>query len=255
MSDVVVEDIMKKANESFIKQRNVIQERRDNILKQVNSFTPMKPLVIPFNLDEAMATIAPSRGMFLGFKFSKDYSPSSSTAVFATLDGRRKVEIPLNQGKAFDSIRMNTMMQPTFLKDLNVDSWDSHVPTQTRKKSYVVTGNLLQALVDTKKSVNVKGYLVSYSTIEGDTKQGILLSDSFKPENLTTSAPISSRLIQIQQGEMVVSEDKRVVVERNTGWRTGYALKVPRSKKQGGEFFEDNKLHFIADNKEFTTKR
>ena len=254
MSDVVVEDIMKKANESFIKQRNVIQERRDNILKQVNSFTPMKPLVIPFNLDEAMATIAPSRGMFLGFKFSKDYSPSSSTAVFATLDGRRKVEIPLNQGKAFDSIRMNTMMQPTFLKDLNVDSWDSHVPTQTRKKSYVVTGNLLQALVDTKKSVNVKGYLVSYSTIEGDTKQGILLSDSFKPENLTTSAPISSRLIQIQQGETVVSEDKRVVVERNTGWRTGYALKVPRSKKQGGEFFEDNKLRSLADNKEFTTR-
>lgn len=254
MSDVVVEDIMKKANESFIKQRNVIQERRDNILKQINSFTPMKPLVIPFNLDEAMATIAPSRGMFLGFKFSKDYSPSSSTAVFATLDGRRKVEIPLNQGKAFDSIRMNTMMQPTFLKDLNVDSWDSHVPTQTRKKSYVVTGNLLQALVDTKKSVNVKGYLVSYSTIEGDTKQGILLSDSFKPENLTTSAPISSRLIQIQQGETVVSEDKRVVVERNTGWRTGYALKVPRSKKQGGEFFEDNKLRSLADNKEFTTR-
>lgn len=254
MSDVVVEDIMKRANESFIKQRNVIQERRDNILKQINSFTPMKPLVIPFNLDEAMATIAPSRGMFLGFKFSKDYSPSSSTAVFATLDGRRKVEIPLNQGKAFDSIRMNTMMQPTFLKDLNVDSWDSHVPTQTRKKSYVVTGNLLQALVDTKKSVNVKGYLVSYSTIEGDTKQGILLSDSFKPENLTTSAPISSRLIQIQQGETVVSEDKRVVVERNTGWRTGYALKVPRSKKQGGEFFEDNKLRSLADNKEFTTR-
>lgn len=254
MSDVVVEDIMKKANESFIKQRNVIQERRDNILKHINSFTPMKPLVIPFNLDEAMATIAPSRGMFLGFKFSKDYSPSSSTAVFATLDGRRKVEIPLNQEKAFDSIRMNTMMQPTFLKDLNVDSWDSHVPTQTRKKSYVVTGNLLQALVDTKKSVNVKGYLVSYSTIEGDTKQGILLSDSFKPENLTTSAPISSRLIQIQQGETVVSEDKRVVVERNTGWRTGYALKVPRSKKQGGEFFEDNKLRSLADNKEFTTR-
>lgn len=254
MSDVVVEDIMKKANESFIKQRNVIQERRDNILKQVNSFTPMKPLVIPFNLDEAMVTIAPSRGMFLGFKFSKDYSPSSSTAVFATLDGRRKVEIPLNQGKAFDSIRMNTMMQPTFLKDLNVDSWDSHVPTQTSKKSYVVTGNLLQALVDTKKSVNVKGYLVSYSTIEGDTKQGILLSDSFKPENLTTSAPISSRLIQIQQGETVVSEDKRVVVERNTGWRTGYALKVPKSKKQGGEFFEDNKLRSLADNKEFTTR-
>lgn len=254
MSEVVVEDIMKKSKESFIKQKNVIEARRENIRKQINSFTPMKPLVIPFNLDETLVTIMPSRGMFLGFKFSKDYSPSSSTAIFATLDGRRKVEIPLNQEKAFNSIRMNTMMQPTYLKDLNVDTWDSYVPTQTRKKAYIVTGNLLQALVDTKKSENVKGYLVSYSTIEGDTKQGILMSDNFKPENLTTSAPISSRLIQIQQGETVISEDKRVIVEKNTGWRSGYALKVPKSKKQGGEFFEDNKLRSLADNKEFTTR-
>lgn len=254
MSEVVVEDIMKKSKESFIKQKNVIEARRENIRKQINSFTPMKPLVIPFNLDETLVTIMPSRGMFLGYKFSKDYSPSSSTAIFATLDGRRKVEIPLNQEKAFNSIRMNTMMQPTYLKDLNVDTWDSYVPTQTRKKAYIVTGNLLQALVDTKKSENVKGYLVSYSTIEGDTKQGILMSDNFKPENLTTSAPISSRLIQIQQGETVISEDKRVIVEKNTGWRSGYALKVPKSKKQGGEFFEDNKLRSIADNKEFTTR-
>ena len=81
--------------------------------------------------------------------------PVSSTAIFATLDGRRKVEIPLNQEKAFNSIRMNTMMQPTYLKDLNVDTWDSYVPTQTRKKAYIVTGNLLQALVDTKKSEDV----------------------------------------------------------------------------------------------------
>lgn len=254
MSDVVVEDILKKADESFNKQRNVIEARRDNILKQVNSFTPLKPLVIPFNLDESMATLIPSRGMFLGFKFSKDFSPSSSTAVFATMDGRRKVEIPLNQDKAFHSIRMNTMMQPTFIKDVSLETWDSYVPTQSRKKAYIVTGNLLQALVDTMKTNNVRGYLVSYSTIDGETKQGILMSDSFKPENLTTSAPISSRLVQIQQGESVTSEDKRVTVEKNTGWRTGYALKVPRSKKLGGEFFEDNKLRSLAENKEFTTR-
>lgn len=254
MSEVVVEDILKKADESFTKQKNVIESRRDNILKQVNSFTPLKPLVIPFNLDESMATLIPSRGMFLGFKFSKDFSPSSSTAVFATMDGRRKVEIPLNQDKAFHSIRMNTMMQPTFIKDVSLETWDSYVPTQSRKKAYIVTGNLLQALVDTMKTNNVRGYLVSYSTIDGETKQGILMSDSFKPENLTTSAPISSRLVQIQQGESVTSEDKRVTVEKNTGWRTGYALKVPKSKKLGGEFFEDNKLRSLAENKEFTTR-
>lgn len=254
MSDVVVEDILKKADESFNKQKKVIEARKENILKQVNSFEPLRPLVIPFNLDEDMATLVPSRGMFLGFKFSKDFSPSSSTAVFATMDGRRKVEIPLKQEKAFRSINMNTMMQPTFIKDVNLDNWDSYTPTQSRKKSYIITGNLLQALVDIQKNPLIRGYLVSYSTENGDTRQGILMSDSFKPGDLTMSVPISSKLIQIQQGESVISDDKRVIVEKNNGWKSGYVIKVPRSKKMGGEFFEDNKLRSLADNKEFVTR-
>lgn len=254
MSDVVVEDILKKADESFNKQKKVIEARKENILKQVNSFEPLSPLVIPFNLDEDMATLIPSRGIFLGFKFSKDFSPSSSTAVFATMDGRRKVEIPLKQEKAFRSINMNTMMQPTFIKDVNIDNWDSYTPTQSRKKSYIITGNLLQALVDIQKNPLIRGYLVSYSTDNGDTRQGILMSDSFKPGDLTMSVPISSKLIQIQQGESVISDDKRVIVEKNNGWKSGYVIKVPRSKKMGGEFFEDNKLRSLADNKEFVTR-
>lgn len=254
MSDVVVEDILKKADESYKKQKGVIEARKENILKQVRLFSPLQPLVIPFNLDEVMATLIPSRGMFLGFKFSKDFSPSSSTAVFATMDGRRKVEIPLNQEKAFSSINMNTMMQPTFIKDVNLENWDSYVPTQSRKKSYIITGNLLQALVDIQKNPLIRGYLVSYSTENGDTRQGILMSDSFKPGDLTMSVPISSKLIQIQQGESVISDDKRVIVEKNNGWKSGYVIKVPRSKKMGGEFFEDNKLRSLADNKEFVTR-
>ena len=254
MSDVVVEDILKKADESFNKQKKVIEARKENILKQVNSFEPLRPLVIPFNLDEDMATLIPSRGMFLGFKFSKDFSPSSSTAVFATMDGRRKVEIPLKQEKAFRSINMNTMMQPTFINGVNLDNWDSYTPTQSRKKSYIITGNLLQALVDIQKNPLIRGYLVSYSTENGDTRQGILMSDSFKPGDLTMSVPISSKLIQIQQGESVISDDKRVIVEKNNGWKSGYVIKVPRSKKMGGEFFEDNKLRSLADNKEFVTR-
>lgn len=42
------------------------------------------------------------------------------------------------------------------------------------------------------------------------------MSDSFKPGDLTMSVPISSKLIQIQQGESVISDDKRVIVEKIT---------------------------------------
>lgn len=254
MSDVMLDDIKAKANEGFIKQKNAIEARRDNVLKILDAFEPLKPLIIPTNLEEETTSIDIVRGTFVGFKFSKDYSPSSSTAVFATLDGRRKVEIPLKDSKAFNIIRMNTLMQPTYLQSLNIDTWDSFVPTQTRKKAYIVTGNLLQALVDVKKSEKARGYLVSYSTEEGETRQGMLMSESFQPSDLTTSAPIRSRLEQIKRGETVVSEDKRVIVEKNAGWRGGYSVRVPKSKKQGGEFFEDKTLRSLVYDNEFTSK-
>lgn len=254
MSNVLVDEIKAKANEGFNKQKNAIEARRDNVIKIFEAFEPLNPLIIPTNLEEGTATIDITRGTLLGFKFSKDYSPSSSTAVFATLDGRRKVEIPLKNTKAFSAIRMNSMMQPTYLKSLNIDSWDSFVPKQTRKKAYIVTGNLLQALVDVKKSEKARGYLVSYSTEEGETRQGLLMSDSFQPSDLTTSVPISSRLEQIRRGETVTSEDKRVIIEKNAAWRDGFSIKVPKSKKQGGEFFEDKTLRSLVNDKEFTSK-
>ena len=253
MSQVAYNEVIKAADESLAKQSGVIERRRENMLKVIEAFTPMKPLVIPFDLTEETATLIPSIGTFVGFKFSKDFSPSSSTAVFAVLDGRRKVEIPFTQEKAFSNIRMNTMMQPTLLKDVNMENWDSRAPKKTRRKAYIVTGNLLQALVDTQKSF-MKGYLVSYSTMDGETRQGILMPDNFKPDDLKSSAPISSKISSVRSGEQVVSEDKRVTVEKNTGWRTGYSLKVPKSRKSGGEFFEDKKLRSLVNRNEFETK-
>lgn len=253
MSQVAYNEVIKAADESLAKQSGVIERRRENMLKVIEAFTPMKPLVIPFDLTEETATLIPSIGTFVGFKFSKDFSPSSSTAVFAVLDGRRKVEIPFTQEKAFSNIRINTMMQPTLLKDVNMENWDSRAPKKTRRKAYIVTGNLLQALVDTQKSF-MKGYLVSYSTMDGETRQGILMPDNFKPDDLKSSAPISSKISSVRSGEQVVSEDKRVTVEKNTGWRTGYSLKVPKSRKSGGEFFEDKKLRSLVNRNEFETK-
>lgn len=253
MSQVAYNEVIKAADESLAKQSGVIERRRENMLKVIEAFTPMKPLVVPFDLTEETATLIPSIGTFVGFKFSKDFSPSSSTAVFAVLDGRRKVEIPFTQEKAFSNIRMNTMMQPTLLKDVNMENWDSRAPKKTRRKAYIVTGNLLQALVDTQKSF-MKGYLVSYSTMDGETRQGILMPDNFKPDDLKSSAPISSKISSVRSGEQVVSEDKRVTVEKNTGWRTGYSIKVPKSRKTGGEFFEDKKLRSLVNRNEFETK-
>ena len=236
-----------------------LEDRRDGLKNILNTLTPLQPLVIPTDLsnDTGNELLFSNFGTFLGFKFHKDFSLGSSTAVFATLDGRRKVEIPLNNAKAFSIIQRKTIFAPNSVKrDHDMEHWDGNVPTRTRKKAYIVTGNLLQALVDTQKGANTKGYLVSYSTIDGEIRQGILLPDRFTPADLRNSEPISTRLYDIMNGNKVESENGEISIERVLGWRHkgNYEIRVPKSTSKGARYFSNKALRNLVVDNEFETR-
>lgn len=259
MAQEAAATVISDAREKTAKQVETIVRRKNDIEEVLDMFTPLQPLVIPLDLreDAIQTTFTPSYGTFVGYKFSKEYSPSTSTAIFATLDGRRKVELPLRSEKVFRGIRMQSTMNSYTLRDINMDSWDSRVPTKSRRTAYIVTGNLLQALVDTEKDAKTKGYLISYSTIDGDTRQGILMPERFQPNDLRSSVPISSRLHQIRSGEKVESEDGKVSIAEDNGWRRGYGsyiLRVPKSKQTGYKYFGDKELRKLVEKNEFETK-
>ena len=259
MAQEAATNVISDAREKAAKQVEAIVRRKNDIEEVLDMFIPLQPLVIPLDLreDAIQTTFTPSYGTFVGFKFSKEYSPSTSTAIFATLDGRRKVELPLRSEKVFSGIRMQSTMNSYTLRDINMDNWDSRVPTKSRRTAYIVTGNLLQALVDTEKDAKTKGYLISYSTIDGDTRQGILMPERFQPNDLRSSVPISSRLHQIRSGEKVESEDGKVSIAEDNGWRRGYGsyiLRVPKSKQTGYKYFGDKELRKLVEKNEFETK-
>ena len=259
MAQEAAANVISDAREKAAKQVEAIVRRKNDIEEVLDMFTPLQPLVIPLDLreDAIQITFTPSYGTFVGYKFSKEYSPSTSTAIFATLDGRRKVELPLRSEKVFSGIRMQSTMNSYTLRDINIDNWDSRVPTKSRRTAYIVTGNLLQALVDTEKDAKTKGYLISYSTIDGDTRQGILMPERFQPNDLRSSVPISSRLHQIRSGEKVESEDGKVSIAEDNGWRRGYGsyiLRVPKSKQIGYKYFGDKELRKLVEKNEFETK-
>lgn len=259
MAQEAAATVISDAREKTAKQVEAIVRRKNDIEEVLDMFTPLQPLVIPLDLreDAIQTTFTPSYGTFVGYKFSKEYSPSTSTAIFATLDGRRKVELPLRSEKVFSGIRIQSTMNSYTLRDINMDSWDSRVPTKSRRTAYIVTGNLLQALVDTEKDAKTKGYLISYSTIDGDTRQGILMPERFQPNDLRSSVPISSRLHQIRSGEKVESEDGKVSIAEDNGWRRGYGsyiLRVPKSKQTGYKYFGDKELRKLVEKNEFETK-
>lgn len=253
MADIAAKEAADKEQTKINNRYISIDAQRNDVLGALDAFTPLEPLIIPLNLKDTSTTIIPSLGIFLGIKFGKGYSRSSSTAVFATLDGRRKIEVPLSDKISLENIKHQSVMLGYQARGLNMDNWDSKVPTKSRKTAYIVTGNLMQALVDTQKSPETKGQLISYTTIDGDVKQGILMNDRFKEENLKTSVPISSMLQKLMEGEAVESTDKEVKIERGVSYHyNDFKLSVPKSKSRGGKYFLDKKLLRLLED-EFTT--
>ncbi len=261
LADVVAKEAQDKEEIKQYRRREEINNIRDHIKHLLGRLRAGHIYVVPQDLKQATADMfTQTFGTFVGFKFNKSYTLGSSTAIFATLDGRRKVELALND-KAIETIIRCTdtalRYSPKEISAISMDNWDSKVPTKTRQTRHIITGNLLQALVDTEKGEKTKGNLISFSTIDGNTRQGILMSENFKPTDLRSSVPLRSRLKQIQDGMTVVSENGDVQIERvDFDWkhRGEYELKVPKSKQRGGIYTMHPELLKLIDGHNFNSK-
>lgn len=260
LADTVANEEREKEEQKQNKRHNEIMAVNNRIQALLNRLRAEKIYVVPQDLKVTAEMFSQTFGTFVGFKFNNGYTLGSSTAIFATLDGRRKVELALSD-PAIDNIISATEIayrySPKDIGAISMDNWDGKVPTQSRQKRYIITGNLLQALVDTEKGERTRGNLISYSTIDGETRQGILMGENFKPADLRSSAPLGSRLQQIRDGRKVESEKGDVVIERvMSGWqhKGDYELRVPKSKQRGGIYTMNNDLLKLVDGRNFTTK-
>lgn len=185
-----------------------------------------------------------SPALFCGFKTAKvgeNLTPSTSVAVFATLDGRRRLEIKFTSDAILDEISRFTNQNYWAAKDTTIDNWDSSISNATREERYVLTGNILQAWDDATKEGVLPGRLVSYTDVDGNIKDGILMNQSWQPTQLRSSgAPINSRTEQILNGEAVRSTDGEVEIEHE--WGDMFSIYVPKTKKAGAKYFENEDI-------------
>lgn len=242
----------------------------------LDTFDTNSAFVLPADMNNPneLSGFGNSYGRLIDIKITDNYSPNASSVSFATLDGRRKITFPIagkvgsgeNKVDIIGSIDRMTKqaagMGDSHLRVLNQnsDNWDRLTSNQSRKNGYIVTGNLMQALVDSKDQ-GLGGQLVKYTTDTGEVKTGILMPDRFDPKGLTTDAPINSVTEKFELSswhggiDEVTSSDGEVKVKRidnNRGYF--YELRVPKSKAKGGKYFMDEDLLKLVNGNNFETR-
>ena len=242
----------------------------------LDTFDTNGAFVLPMDINNPneLSGFGNSYGRLIDIKITDNYSPNASSVSFATLDGRRKITFPIagkvgsgeNKVDIIGSIDRMTKqaagMGDSHLRVLNqnFDNWDRLTSNESRKNGYIVTGNLMQALVDSKDQ-GLGGQLVKYTTDTGEVKTGILMPDRFDPKGLTTDAPINSVAEKFELSswhggiDEVTSSDGEVKVKRvdnNRGYF--YELRVPKSKAKGGKYFMDEDLLKLVDGNNFETR-
>ena len=244
---VAIDNLIAETNEKVEAKHkdNILRlnTNSDQMMRRLRMFEVGKSYLVPDNLESMIFDFATS-AIFCGYK-TKDSKITASTtlAVFATLDGRRRIEIKLSQIDALRSIDKVTNDNWDAARATTLDNWDSQIPSETRKTGFIMTGNILQAIADTQDEYGgYPGQLISYTDIDGNVHDGILMPDKWNASMLKTSgAPLSSRLQQIKDYTPITSHDGKVEIMGNS-WAKMFYLTVPKTKKDGAVYYENKTL-------------
>ena len=238
-----ITDTNNTIEERHDKNLKKITDNRDQLIRRLRMFDAGKSYLVPDNL-ESMTFDFASPAIFCGYKAKESKVTASTTlAVFATLDSRRRIEIKLSDINALQSIDKMTIDNIDAARSITLDNWDSQIPTETRKEGYILTGNILQAIADSQDEYGgYTGNLVSYTDIDGNIHDGILMPDKWNTSLLKSSgAPLSARMEQIKRYEPIVSSDGKVTLT-GSQWADMYYLTVPKTKKDGAMYYENKVL-------------
>lgn len=276
MAGYQYESIYKQEKEKLDGAIKNIKTKKEAFERVFDTFSTDDVYVLPVDMNNPneISGMGNSYGRLIDIKVTDNFSPNASTVSFATLDGRRKITFPVagkvgsgdNRADIIAAIDRMTKQaggmgdKHLSVLKMNKDNWDRLVSSESRKDGYIVTGNLMQALVDSKDQ-GLGGQLVKYTTDTGEVKTGILMPDRFDPKGLTTDAPINSVADKFELSswhggiDEVTSSDGEVKVKRIDNYRGNhFELRVPKSKAKGGKYFMDEDLLKLVNDNNFETR-
>jgi hypothetical protein len=258
-SIVKIEDEYERSQAIKVRKAGLIQGKIDSIEREKTVATNKSRIVNTLFEDFVVgnvygypsATYSVDRAyylaVFLGFGISETaknpYAPSALKLRFAIGSSLRYVAVPSSKFDITDTIIAITRQISYNDRMSTLDRWDDLMREKSTERTnrYVVTGNILQAY----GNENLRGALVSYTTLNGGVKKGILLPESWtkdkKDSQLRISVPILYALSIIKSmvdGRAITTTDNFTIQ------RKGYNFKliVPVNQKLYGKYYLDQTL-------------
>ncbi|MBX3164677.1 MAG: strawberry notch C-terminal domain-containing protein [Bacteroidetes bacterium] len=218
------------------------KHKQEHLQRILNFFTIGRKLAYPVvtfdNGNERV--LAVSLGIMIDKKKKNPYAPSVVRVRIAIANSSKYFAIPASFNNDIANIisASHDTEQPA-QEDL-LNEWNEEIKQKNKDRGirYIITGNLLQAF-GTEKS----GKLVSYTTMNGQTKKGILMPEEWQPKEALKhiTVPIIKALPILQSlsnGRALYASNDIAFFEAGNNFR----VIVPLSRSKGGEIYLDNDL-------------
>jgi len=221
----------------------VWERKRANVRGLLDFFYVGKVVAYPSIANDGTS----SKAIFLGFNINEDaknpYAPSSLKLRFAIASSQRYIAVPASKTDIINSIKAATYEKIFYSEqDSTLKNWDEIIKESSsdRVVRYIITGNILQAF----GNADLKGSLISYTTLDGGVKKGILLPETFTPNAtgekaaLKINVPIIKALSIIksmQEDKTLTTKDEISIIRRSND----YKILVPASKAKGAKYYLD----------------
>ncbi|HTA26947.1 MAG TPA: strawberry notch C-terminal domain-containing protein [Bacteroidia bacterium] len=193
-------------------------------------------------------TLAVFLGFIIDTKKKNPYAPGNVRLRIAISNSNKYLALPASYSDSINSIIGASMDLQETTKEQLLKDWEKAIKVNVvdRKIRHIITGNLLQAYSD------FKGKLVSYTTKSGETKKGILMPESWNPQDIGDKVvvPILRALTIIKS----LSKNAAIFTDNDIGifrHDEDFKIIVPMSKQRGGDVYLENDILALVEKHNF----
>jgi hypothetical protein len=236
--------------QALVNQQRKFEQRNEFLVKIFRFFYTGRKVSYALQSFSGDSTIP---AVFLGFaidpKKKNAYAPSAVKLRFALASSNKYLAIPASNSQNIlacigTSVGIHQPEMPELMKEWETLIAEKNVDRHIR---HIVTGNLLQAFAGNK------GKLVSYTTMSGEVKKGILLPENWvlsEQQHNNVSVPILKALPVIKS---LVQNGHITTTNGISFFRTADHFKIILSaaRSKGGDVYLDREVLALVENNNF----